>query len=345
MLFLDRKYLLLVSGRLAQFKEKSPDLYNFRCVFCGDSHKSKIKARGYIHKADKYDGYNYKCFNCSYSTNFYTFLKHIDPLIAREYTMEKFKEEGGHVKREISVPIMELSIDHSKLIRVSDIKLPSMGDLSDQHFAKMYIQGRKIPVEFYDDIFFTTDYKKFLDQVFPDHGKNDLKEEDPRVVFFYTDRAGYITTVCGRSFDANPKLRYLKVKVLEGRKVFGLEKLDIKEQAYLTEGEFDSMFLPNAVASGDSNLAGTAEWLYDTFDVKPVVVFDAEPRNRQIVKGIHDAIKAGFPVVIMPESFPFKDINEAIIAGLSKEEVKSIIDSNIFKGLEAGLKLSVWKKC
>jgi len=62
-------------------------------------------------------------------------------------------------------------------------------------------------------IFFVDDFKKFLDDTFPNHGKENLRSNDPRVVFFYTDRAGYITTVCGRSFEADPKLRISKSKL------------------------------------------------------------------------------------------------------------------------------------
>ena len=42
--FIDRKFLGFVSHRLDQFKQKSQDLYNFRCPYCGDSKKNKLKA-------------------------------------------------------------------------------------------------------------------------------------------------------------------------------------------------------------------------------------------------------------------------------------------------------------
>ncbi len=45
--YIDTKYVNLVSSRLPLFKRKHQGLYNFRCPFCGDSQKSKTKARGY----------------------------------------------------------------------------------------------------------------------------------------------------------------------------------------------------------------------------------------------------------------------------------------------------------
>ena len=47
-MYIEQKYLLLVSSQLQQFKKKGDYLYNFRCPYCGDSQKSKLKARGFI---------------------------------------------------------------------------------------------------------------------------------------------------------------------------------------------------------------------------------------------------------------------------------------------------------
>lgn len=352
-LYLDRKYLLLTSARLQQFKEKSADLFNFRCPFCGDSRKNKLKARGYVFKAQEYNGYGYKCWNCNVSTNFNGFLKFLDPLMHKDYIMEKFEAEGGSYsfQKIETTPITAvfedggLELDENDPVGIHHITLPNMNQLADDHYAKAYIMARKIPVEQYDQLFFADDFKKFLDEQFPWHGKDKLKENDPRIVMFYTDRAGYITTVNGRSFSADPKQRYMKVKIVEARKIFAINKLILDRKTYLVEGEFDSMFLENAIASGDSNLNGTADWMYDTFGVDPVCVFDKEPRNKQLVEIINDTIKEGWDVCMLPESFPGKDINEAVLAGLTPKEIQDIIDTNTFNGLGAMLMLASWKRC
>ena len=48
MIFLDSKYIGLISARLDKIKKVKPDLYNFRCPYCGDSKKHKNKKRGYL---------------------------------------------------------------------------------------------------------------------------------------------------------------------------------------------------------------------------------------------------------------------------------------------------------
>jgi len=47
-MFIEQKYLLIASSQLQQFKKKGDHLFNFRCPYCGDSQKSKTKARGFV---------------------------------------------------------------------------------------------------------------------------------------------------------------------------------------------------------------------------------------------------------------------------------------------------------
>ena len=46
--YIDLKYINEISARLSQFKKKGDYLFNFRCPHCGDSKKSKTKARAYF---------------------------------------------------------------------------------------------------------------------------------------------------------------------------------------------------------------------------------------------------------------------------------------------------------
>jgi hypothetical protein len=46
----------------------------------------------------------------------------------------------------------------------------------------------------------------------------------------------------------------------------------------------------------------------------------------------------------MPHLLQGKDINEYIFNGLSIDNLKGVIDSNTWTGMEAKLKLSEWKK-
>ena len=53
--YIDLKFINDVSGRLEQFKKKTDYLFNFRCPHCGDSKKSKTKARAYLYRVKNDD--------------------------------------------------------------------------------------------------------------------------------------------------------------------------------------------------------------------------------------------------------------------------------------------------
>ena len=73
----------------------------------------------------------------------------------------------------------------------------------------------------------------------------------------------------------------------------------------------------------------------------PVWIYDNEPRNREITNRISKTIDAGGSVVIWPDNIDDKDINDMVMSG---KDVQSVIESNIYSGLEAKLKFTTWKK-
>ena len=103
---IDSKYIGLVSSRLQKFKRVKSDLYTFRCPICGDSQKNKNKTRGYIYPVK--NNTNFKCHNCGASLSFNNFLKQIDPVLHKQYTLEKFKE--GHTGKTLWLKNQSLSL-------------------------------------------------------------------------------------------------------------------------------------------------------------------------------------------------------------------------------------------
>jgi hypothetical protein len=216
----------------------------------------------------------------------------------------------------------------------------SIENLPEEHYARDYIKKRKIPGDFWGEILFVPKFKDFLDENFPNHGKDEVPNDD-RVVLLYTNEKGEITNVAGRALS-DTKIRYVTVKVSDEKKVFGLHRLRKQERIYVVEGQFDSFFIPNCVASGDSNLGGVAA-IFPELDV--TLVYDNEPRNKDIVKQIEKSIDRGYKVCLFPETVKGKDINEMIQNGLTSVEIQNIIDKNTFSGLVAKLKFTQWKRC
>ena len=338
--YIDRKYLLFLSSRLERFAQKKDDLYNFRCPYCGDSQKNKLKARGYVHRKD--NDYYYMCHNCGFSTTFSKFLKHIDEGMYKQYALERYSNgENGHSN--YKKPEFNLSgpKPSERLIKKSKLPLQKISELPDDHDAKQYILNRKIPSKFYDDIYYSENIEKVINSHYPEVEVN-FSDSDRRIVLFHTDIDENITYIVGRSIELQPQKRYVKVKVNDGEKIFGLNRINRSKKIYIVEGQFDSMFIDNAVASGDSNLIGIAD-KFDKDDV--VLVYDNERRNIDINKLIARAIDMGYAVSLFPETIKYKDINDMVLHGYTPCSINEIIVQNTFSGLTAKLRHSAWKKC
>ncbi|NDH99933.1 MAG: hypothetical protein EBY78_06405 [Actinobacteria bacterium] len=356
-IYIERKFLGFISSKLEQFKQKQTDLYNFRCPYCGDSKKNKLKARGYVYR--KSNDYFFICHNCGKSTTFAKFLEHVDGTTYKQYVLERYATgETGHQPYK-KPDFSELKGNAWSRFQSTDAEPRgdsaqtsslertwrafahySIKNLPDEHYARAYIKNRKIPEQFWDEILFVPQFREFLDKEFPQHSKDEVPNDD-RVVLLYTNEKGEITNVAGRALS-DTKIRYVTVKVSDEKKLFGLHRVQKENCIYVVEGQFDSFFLPNCVASGDSNLGGVAAVLPE-LDV--VLVYDNEPRNRDIVKQIEKSIDKNLKVCLFPESVKGKDVNEMIQNGLTLTEIKDIIDANTFSGLTAKLKFTQWKRC
>jgi hypothetical protein len=345
-LYIDSKYVRMVSSRLRNFKQKNTNLWNFSCPYCGDSQTNKLKARGYIYA--KGNDLFYRCHNCGVGTNAANFLKHVDPSIHGEYVLEKFKSDTGTANT-----YHRKSSDTSRIItqppKFGHIKKRSifehgewLSNLPSGHFCLNYAQNRLIPEEHYDKLLFTSNYKLFCDELILNHDKKLI--EDARLVIPFFNYQNELVAVSGRALETSDRtLRYVTLRTdnSENKLVYGMDRVNLNERVYLVEGPLDSLFLKNCVASGDANLALTVKNIQAK---KITLVFDNEPRNKEVCKLIENAIKSNHDVVIWPDNIDGKDINEMILNGFSVSEIQEIIDSNTFYGLEAIAKFTFWKK-
>jgi hypothetical protein len=276
------------------------------------------------------------CHNCGASTSFYNFLDKVDSTLVKEYALERYKNDETR-NTNYKKPTFEEAI--SKPVFRQKIPLESIESLPEEHFAKTYVRSRHIPEEFYSQLYFAPDFRKFVQELGID--KEGLKEDDQRLVIPFYDEDKNLIAFQGRALGES-KLRYITVKTNEDNsKVFGLDRIDQDKTIYVVEGPIDSMFLDNAVATADSNL-GSITSIYDKSKV--VLVFDNEPRNKEICKKIDEAIENHYNVVIWPEMIESKDINDMILDGFSPDEIQDIISKHTFVNLRAKAEFINWKK-
>ena len=317
----DSKFIGLVSSRLQKFKKIKTDLYNFRCPICGDSQKNKSKTRGYLYsvKADV----NFRCHNCGASMTLSNFLKTIDPVIHKQYVFERFKD--GHTGRgtvvedpkfNFETPIFKKTID---LPRASEIPI-----------AKKYLEKRKLDAT---KFYFAEKFQQWVNshkQTF-----DTIHRDESRIIiplYYKKDLVG----VQGRSLGPNSVKYITTIFYDEAPKIYGLDDIRTRDSVYITEGPFDSTFLRNSIAMCGAD-GDVGKWGVST----PVWVYDNEPRNKEITTRISNTIDRGDSVVIFPNNVKEKDINDMVLAG---HDVQSIVESNIYKGLEANLQFNTWKR-
>jgi DNA primase len=333
-IYIDRAFLLRVSPKLLRFTQKKEDLYNFRCPLCGDSQKNKTKARGFVFR--KKDDYFYMCHNCGVSTTFYNFLDKVDPSLTKQYALERYK--NGTQNNNTKTPEFEQAKTEKPIFR-KKLSLESIDSLPEEHFAKAYVQSRRIPKDFHSQLYYAPDFRQCIQELGVE--QKGLRPNDKRIVIPFYDAEKNLVAVQGRALGQS-KLRYITIKVNEDvSKVYGLDRINQDKMIYVVEGPIDSLFLDNAVATADSNL----ESIISTFDKSKVtLVFDNEPRNKEIVKKVEDAIDKHFNVVIWPEFIEEKDINDMILSGFSQDEIRDIIHKNTFLNLRAKMEFIKWKK-
>ena len=331
----DTKYLSLLSPRLERFKKVRDYLWNFRCPQCGDSHKSKSKARGYVYR--KKTDLFFKCHNCGVGQSVGNFIKDLDPYLHKQYIMERYRA-GETGKRKSKAPEFKFEAPKFKPKKPS-IDLPSIESLPKEHYAKVYYEGRKIPQHFMNKIFYAEDFKDWALSVCQIDYSN-LMSKEPRLVIPFFDKDNQLIGAQGRALQ-DSKIRYVTVKVHENSpKVFGLERWNSDQHTYLVEGPIDSLFLPNCLAMAGADMSDLSILNKD----KTTLIFDNEPRNFQICRSMVKSLQDGWKVVVWPKSITCKDINDMVLTSIKDTGLVEIINRNTYSGQRGEWEVHSWKK-
>ena len=317
----DSKYIELISSRLPKFKRVKPNLYNFRCPICGDSQKHKNKARGYVYSIKT--NTNFKCHNCGASMSLNNFLKELDPVIHKQYAMEKFK--SGHTGRNFVTDEPTFTFEEPKF--KTKLSLPPCSEVQR---GREYLERRRLdPEKFY----WAEDFTGFVNSIKPTFGSHVPKESRIIIPLYYNkDLVG----VQGRSVDPSPVKYITTIFHDDAPKIYGLDNIRRDAPVFITEGPFDSTFIRNSIAMCGAD-ADVSRWGVSD----PVYGYDNEPRSPEIVRRIEIAISTQQTVVIWPSNIHEKDINDMVLAG---HDVQSVVESNVYSGLKAKLQFNTWKR-
>lgn len=335
----DLQWLNKLSYRLDLFTVKRPNqLYNCRCPICGDSKKNKFIGRFYF--VEKKGSLNSYCHNCGWSSSFYKFVRTFAPsefdVYKRETLFDHFikKEPTRDIALDTRKPILTESSNKSS-IKTLPNAVPLL-ELSPEHPAMKYMLGRGFGKTQLKRLLYTDDFKLSA-SVLNAESTEKLMDKEPRIIIpFYNDN-NEIVMLQGRSMQPKNKMKYITIKRdSEVEKVYGLEEFDPANISYGVEGPLDSLFVENCLAKCDADLKA--------LDVD-VLIYDNQPRNKEVVALMSEAITDGRSIVIWPNSPNGKqDINDLIKLGVTPPQLMRVLKKRTFKGLLAKLEFEKWKK-
>ena len=336
MSWIDVKYINLIAYKFRNFRRKG-NLFSFSCPYCGDSKHNLKKARGYIYqvKAD----YVYHCHKCGKHTSFRNFVKDHDEGLYRDYVKDCLIDSG------IQPATKEVAyVGKKPVFKTNHLSsLEKISALPEEHFARSYVESRKIPSDLFDKLYFCKKFKSWVNSVVTDKFE-DVSIDEPRLIIPFFNQAGELIGFQGRSLKTSSQLRYITIMLDDGgHKLYGLDRVDTKSTINVVEGPIDSMFLPNCIASAGGVLTTNLSYI-DAPKEAFTVIYDNEPRSKFIVKKIESAIANGYRVCIWPECVVEKDLNDMVLAGKTLDSIQLIVADNTYAGLTAKLKLNLWKK-
>ena len=338
MSYTDIKYLNIISPQLQMFKKRDDNLWNFRCPYCGDSKKSKTKARGFVFC--KKNKLFFKCHNCDKGASLSNLIKYVDSNIHNDYIMERYNKGV-----QITAPLPEFKFNAPVFRKKGILKgLQSIKDLPKEHPARIIVEKRKLPPESYFDLYLCESFFKFTNSIIPNKFPT-LNGDHPRLFIPFRDEQGEVFAYQGRSFGKEQP-KYITIKLDDDKdKVFGLNNVTKEKPVLVVEGPLDSLFLDNCIAVAGASFSKPLSIegrLMQNGEL--TIIFDNEPRNREINKQIEKSINLGRNVCLWPDNMKWKDINDMILHGYSKEQIQQIITDNTFSGAAAQLRFAEWRK-
>ena len=340
-LYLDTKYANMLSPYFERFKKKADHTWNMRCKFCGDSKTNKRKARGYIFR--KSNDLFYKCHNCGIGLSLANLLKQTSIQLYNDYVMEKYSSgESGGCKN-LGVPEKLNAFNQTNKVVENKLKLKKVSELDKDNIAYQYLTERKIPKNQFNLFYFVDDFQSWAMEITDGKFKQKYHTEntEPRLVIPFINQYNRLIALQARALNES-KIRYITIKFVDYPKIFGLERWNRLNKTYIVEGPIDSLFIPNCLAMAGSSV--DLEQL--NLDKKnSVMIFDNEDRNKEIVRLMLGAVDKGYQICIWPKTNNFKDINDMILGGMTKEEILKQIEENTRFQLEAVLSINSWRRC
>lgn len=327
--------------------EESQDKLNFACPFCGDSKVKASKKRGHLYMETR----TYKCFNDGCMAwmslgEFVASLSNQYGIISTLFLDEK-DLEVNYKKTTENHLVRFLTSNRKSMISISDVinrfSLKRLDQISENSAAFKFAKSRGL-----------TKVKNFGDIMYADAMDNKV------YIFNFDHRSGKILGLATRSLDPFTDRKYLIKSYNEVSKIFSngdtpeiiddanylnnyfnILNVDFTQPLMVTEGQIDSLFLKNGLATSGVSKAKSILKAMGAVDIK--IIFDRDKAGKDSMlafikdgysvflwNALIDELKKKYPMQIIKLS-KIKDINDLFLflssqdPSLTIEQFQSLI--------------------
>lgn len=324
----------------AKIKSESPDDIVVRCPICGDSTKSKSKAR--LHLYGKYDLPLVNCFNGDCPVNnipLGKFLKEYYPTLAEEYKKRQFAQNIEDFKGDV-IPKTDSTLWNNLDEPTENVPQGiKRGALTKFNLSQYFKKAEDVPavLEYlssrgFDAVSLCKEFKFYYSDSDIEINSKQYSTNNSIVIPLTLD--GDWIGFYSRNIETKSFATYMP-ECNSGFKVWNLFNVDVTEPVYIFEGIFD------ALAAYDRGLKNVIACMGATVPdkileqiPKAVLCYDNDKT------GITNTIKALKMHMrlsaLVYDNATFKDMNEALQQGV---DIGSFIKYNTHNGIQALIKL------
>ena len=306
----------IVSKYATDVKNNNEEEVHMRCPLCGDSKKSKYKARGHYYKKTG----SYYCFNCNEFMPGLKFASLISGL-DEKYILSKFNR--SYLDQMIAgMGLAKPTKKTEKLITdPNPIVYPRVRDLNDVELA--YLTKRRImELPFFKDLDINGITAKQGDFIFIPW------MFDKKLVNYQIHNYNKYLTI--------PKYLFSKHGV---KPIYGLDRIDESyKKLVIFEGVFDSLFIKNGVAVGGKTLTDFQKYVLSSrySDYEIVLAFDNDKSGISAMMKMFKEADSNYKFFI-PDFGSIKDVNDYVMktkADLTYIKSVDFLEENTISGIE-----------
>lgn len=308
----------IISKYAVDVKKNDEEEVWMRCPLCGDSKKSKYKARGHYYKKTG----SYYCFNCNEFMPGLKFASLISGL-DEKYILSKFNR--SYLDEMIAgMGLSKPSTYQKKAKIITDPKAivyPKVRKLNDNEIQ--YLTKRRITkLSFFDQLDINGITAKqgdfiFIPWIF-----------DKKLVNYQIHNYNKYLTI--------PKYLFSKHGI---KPIYGLDRIDESyKKLVVFEGVFDSLFIKNGIAVGGKTLTDFQKYIFENrySDYEIILAFDNDKSGISAMMKLFKVGESNYRFFV-PDFGNIKDVNDYVMktkADLSYIKSEDFIEKNTISGIE-----------